>query len=404
MRSITIHFGEAERQRKRRQRRGAAVGLIVLGAVGFATLAGRPAPVVLKPDSTATIVTTTRTVSTTTTQATATTDITATTDTTATTVTVPPPVAATLAAQPRRLVFTQRKDGGVPAAQFIHVANTGDEPLGLGRPATRSTSFRVTADCPPKLAKHEACVVAALFDPTVAGNASDTLTIKSGGGTALIDLIGTATPPPAIELQPVDFGRQLLGVTGEAHGIRLTNSRGMPLAIGAVTVPLPFHLITDRCSGTRLLSGAACDLLVDFDPAAAATYDVELLITAADRSLAARAALHGIGISALVIKLPPVKLIIEPRRIDFAGPVPRSKPIMVRNPGPRPANITDVVLSPSAGEFEIKTNCRGTLVPNAECRIDIYLTAFNFKGGAANVIVKYDGTEDSAGVMAHQKE
>jgi len=388
MQSITIEFGEPDDRRRRKQKRGGAALLLIIGAAAAVIWASAPKPVVPAvvptppPPATQTGAGWQR-------------------DSeepppSPNERAVTPPVPATLAVQPRQLAF-QLQNGAVPAAQFIRVRNSGASPLAFRGVTTGSTRFRSSTDCPTELAANESCAVAVVFDPTPGRNATDTLTIRSDAGTAQIRLSGAAPPLPPFELPLVEFDPRIVGAGGEPRTVRLTNSRLNPLASGPARAGAPFRIVKDGCQGVVLQSGGGCDLVVDFDPPAVAAYTSELRIAGSDGSLIARAPLRGSG--AKVTPPPaPVKLDIEPRRLDFRTLLPHSRRITVSNPNSRAVKITDVSIVPKV--FDVTTDCLAKpLEPNGRCTITV--SRRMVVGAAiANVIVRYDGGEEIAGVSA----
>src|SRR5436305_202851 len=280
MREIRIHFAPPdEDSRRRNQKRGAAGGLLFLGAILTAAWAGRP-PKPSPPPPPPIVIEKTVTVF-----------QTATTATTATTAPTPP-LPARLLVAPAQLVFAQPDDGSTPPPQLLRVRNSGELPLALSPPAARGRSFRVSNDCPPQLAKGESCGVAVSFDAAVAGSARDRLTIRGSSGATEIPLSGTARTWPAVELQPLDFGRQIIGSHAEPRTLRVTNSAPSPIAIGTISIPSPFHTVSDHCTAARLLPGGTCDVVIDFDPTAVGAFDHEIAIPCRTSGVVARAAIR----------------------------------------------------------------------------------------------------------------
>lgn len=388
MPSITIELGEPDDQRRRKQKRGGAALIVIIGAVAAMIWASAPKPVepVVVPPTTSSA---------------------AQTDTVwqrdseeppppPIEPAITPPAPATLTVQPRQLAF-QPQNGAVPAAQFIRVRNGGQSPLAFRGATTGSTRFRPSTDCPPQLAADESCAVAVVFDPTPGRNATDTLTIRSDAGNAQIRLTGAAPTLPPVELPPIEFDPRIVGAGGAPRTVRLTNPRLNALASGPARVGAPFRIVKDGCQGVVLPSGGGCDLVIDFDPPAVATYTGELRVAGTDGSLIARAPVRGSG-TTKVTPPAPVKLDIEPRRLDFSTLLPHSKRITVSNPSSRAVKITDVSIVPNA--FDVTTDCLAKpLEPNARCSITV--SRRTVVGAAtANVIVRYEGGEEIAGVSA----
>lgn len=387
MPSITIELGEPDDQRRRKQKRGGAL-VVVIGAAAAVIWASAPKPVepVVVPPATPPATQT---------------------DTgwqrdseepppPPIEPAVTPPAPATLTVQPRQLAF-QPQNGAVPAAQFIRVRNSGQSPLAFRGATTGSARFRPSTDCPPQLAADESCAVAIVFDPTPGRNATDTLTIRSDAGNAQIRLTGAAPTLPPVELPPIEFDPRIVGAGGEPRTVHLANPRLNALASGPARVGAPFRIVKDGCQGVVLPSGGGCDLVVDFDPPAVATYTGELRIAGPDGSLIARAPLRGTG-TKITPPLAPVKLDIEPRRLDFSTLLPHSKRITVSNPSSRAVKITDVSIVPKV--FDVTTDClEKPLEPNGRCSITV--SRRMVVGAAiASVIVRYDGGEEIAGVSA----
>jgi len=363
----------------RRRKSGAAVLLIGLGLLFFAGWKSEPR-----------VVTETVTV----TQTVAVSQTTSTTSTTSTQ--PPPPTPPQLTVNRTELRFTQA------VVQLVRLTNLGDEPLTVARPAGGNASFPLSSDCSAPLAKNASCAIAVAFDPAVTGSSRGTIRINSNGGTATIALVGEARPLPAIELQPIDFGKRLVGSSGETHTLRLSNSGAAPLAVRAAMTHSPFNVVRDGCEGMRLAAGGGCDVVVDFDPTAAGPQRDELRIDSPSGALIAHSALSGYAYVEV-----PVKLVLTPPQVDIpALERRRVQTIAVSNPGPRTAVIRDVKLVPNDGTFRIKDTCSGkTLAPNAPpCRIDVILAGPVLHGAAIRkVVVTYDGGSESADVIVHEQ-
>jgi len=378
MRRITVRFPQVGEDERRKRKRGASAALLMVVALLGASWASAPPPAPPKP------VVITQTV-----------PAAVTTTAPATVASAPPALTpAQLVVTPLDLAF-----GPMPAPQMVRVSNGGDLPLPLGTPSTRGKSFRVSSDCPPELAKNESCGVAVVFDAAVAGSARDTLTI----GSARIPLAGTAPPRPPVDLQPLDFGQRAVGARGEPQAIRLSNFSAASMSIGKVEVPRPFRVLKDACSGAQLPPSGVCDVHVGFEPASASTYEAELRVVGRRNELIARAALRGVAVAAPRIvqpaNLPPVKLDIDPRQLDFGRIVSRKKTVTITNPGLRAVRISDVTLEP-AGVFNVESQCRGVVLqPGQHCTVSVSVRLFH-GAAAARIVVHYDGGSESAGISA----
>jgi len=256
MRRITVTVGGIAEQPRRQSRQGGGAALIALAiivaALSLKPQAGTPPR----------------------------------TDTTTATALTP----ASLSIDQKELRFS------APAAQIIRLTNSGDALLTIQPPVVIGAAFHVSSDCNAPLDRTASCAITVSLDPNAGGNSTGELRITSNGGSATVALISNASPAAPIELQPLNFGRRVLGTAGDPAVVHFTNSALAALTLVNASTATPFSIVKDDCA-TTIESGVACDVAVSFDPAAAGPQTGDLRIVTTDGRLVAHAALSGEAIA-----------------------------------------------------------------------------------------------------------
>lgn len=214
-----------------------------------------------------------------------------------------------------------------------------------------------------------------------------------------------ATPP-----------RLLFGPTPAPQIVRVSNGGDLPLVLGAPSIRGKSFRLSSDCPA-ELAKNETCGVAVVFDASVAGSARDTLTIGSAQISLAGTApppprppveirppdlGHHDVPVPPEIVQpstLPPIRLDIEPKQLDFGRVVPRTKTIVVSNPGPRAVRVSDVTLEP-LGVFKVESQCRGVVLqPNQRCTVSVSVPPFH-GAAAGRIIVHYDGGSESAGVSA----
>lgn len=357
MRRITVSLKGIEESQRRQQSRPGAGALLLIAFAFVAVASWKATPERTgQPPAKSDTATVTDTVTTSGTSTTATDTVT--TSGTSTT-TSPPLTPAALGVDQRELRFT------APGTQVIQLTNTGEESLTI-QPAEVTGSFRVTSDCSAPLGRNQSCRVSVALDPTADASSKGELRINSNGGSATITLIASVSPTPAVELQPVNFGRRLLGTAGKPISVRYTNPGPMALSLGAPSTDgPPFRVAQDNCRGMRINPGNRCEVILSFDPNRAGPQTGALRISTADGRLVARAVLSGEAAT-------PLSRPINLQEVSFVrvavGTDAKPRAVRLANDTPGPLSVGGAVTDPP---FKVVLDeCRKTqLAPGAGCNV-----------------------------------
>ena len=142
-----------------------------------------------------------------------------------------------------------------------------------------SHDFALTEDrcSAARLSAGETCAIGVTFEPTKPGTHSALLLVRSGAGSAplQVTLTGIAEPPPdklsAGLPETLDFGQVRAGSTAtRTLSLEVTSTGATPLVVGAAWLSdsesSPFRIVRDGCADAQLLSGQSCALALSFEP------------------------------------------------------------------------------------------------------------------------------------------
>ncbi len=165
-----------------------------------------------------------------------------------------------------RVDFGTVRLGSTSTAATIHYANIGATAASITG-IVSSEGFPVSHDCGASLAASSSCSIRVSFAPAVTGPQGGMLVVtdNAGGSPRTVQLSGTGSSPQlAVSANQVDFGGQLLGASGAAKPVTVTNSGNAELAISSIAASGDFSHTND--CGTLLPAGATCTVQVRFTP------------------------------------------------------------------------------------------------------------------------------------------
>jgi hypothetical protein len=224
---------------------------------------------------------------------------------------------------------------GIPISQTIWLQNIGGgSATSLGDGGTLSGMFSYAGNkypggggtCGASLAAGASCSVVVTFKPSGSGNASSNLTLDYAGGTATLQLTGTATTSALVVVgtysgqtspsnQPYDFGTWGTATSQTFYLINVGANAASNLADGA-TLAAPFSYTggggfpgaNGTCSSsTPLASGASCTIQITFTPSGSGPASSQLTIAYKDGTspLSASLGLQGTSTTAAVLAITP---------------------------------------------------------------------------------------------------
>jgi hypothetical protein len=389
VREITIDVGEyVDDERRRRRRSGIVAGVAVIAAL---LVIAKPQPKPAPPPPTPTPQPKTeptppkRPV-------------------TPTTSPAPPPAPAHLAPLPQALTFAPLTAGTTSPTKLVRIRNDGDEPLPLAGVAGRGDAFHVIHDCPQQLAKNESCSAAIVFAPAAAGAQRGQLTVRAGGGAAAVALSGTARPNPPLDLGVLDFGSATAGTKRPPHALRFANGHAADVVVAKTNLSGgAFAVAADHCAGARVPPGGTCDVTLALTATDAGAFKAKIELLDAQNDIVAFAALAAETTPVRVVEVPPARIDITPRQLDFTQRFRRTKQeVILTNRGGRATTVTvEANGAPFGFVIDLKA-CNGkTLAPGDAC--SIWVTALPIaydRASLMRILVTYDGHTEGAAVQA----
>ncbi len=273
---------------------------------------------------------------------------------------------------PAALNFADQQVGTTSAPQTVTITNTGGANLVFSSISVNDNDFTVgnntCATGGDGLVPGASCTVSVIFQPTVMGSYTVTLTLTDNAADSpqAVALSGTAFAPVAsLSSASLSFGDQLLHTASSAQIVTLSNSGTAALAISSITAAGDFAE-TNTC-GSTLAVGANCAISVIFTPTVtgARTGTLTLTDNAADSPQAV--ALSGTGI-APVASLSSASLDFGDQLLHTAS---SAQIVTLSNPGTAALAISSIT---AAGDFAETNTCGSTLAVGANCAISVIFT------------------------------
>lgn len=189
---------------------------------------------------------------------------------------------ATDSIAPLALSFATQPLGTSSVLQRVTLTNAGDAALMLITARTTGDFIAVNS-CGNSLAGHTSCSIGVIFQPTVLGPATGSLTISDQYRAQSVTLSGTGVAPPGVSLSPLfsmSFPATGVGLTSLPQTVTLTNNGGVTLMISTIAISGDFAIVpgSNHC-GDSLAVGAACTMQIVFRPTAGGMRQGTLAIT-----------------------------------------------------------------------------------------------------------------------------
>jgi len=301
------------------------------------------------------------------------------------------PIASTVT--PGSLLFLQQPMNVPSTAKTITVKNTSIDPTQFLSVTSLSTTgdFQVSGNtCTQLIAASDFCTVDVIFDPTLPGTRTGTLTI-AGNGTVMpftVALSGSAgatatlcagkcVAPPAPPAA-LSFTGTNVGTTSAANTVTLTNQSNFALnvhnvAIGGVAAS-EFSQ-TNNC-GTSVSPNGTCTISVSFMPASTGNQNATLTV-ASDAALSPQSvSIIGVGTAPLVTftSTPPMinsTLNFGSQPLNGAS---TALSIKLTNSGSGPLNIPVggiTIAGAVPGDFSQSNTCGTQVAAGTSCTISV---------------------------------
>jgi Abnormal spindle-like microcephaly-assoc'd, ASPM-SPD-2-Hydin len=210
------------------------------------------------------------------------------------------PAPGSLAANPASVSFGNVKVGSNQTVP-VKVTNTGGVSVTVSSATTTGSGFSFTGpNLPLTLGAGQATTFNAVFAPTVAGNATGSLTVNSNANnpTLSIPLSGTGvaqgqlTPNPA----SLSFGNVVVG-SNKSLTETLTNSGGASLTISAASASGAGFSLSGLTLPLTLNAGQSTSFSVKFAPAVAGAVSGKVTITSDGSNSTLSIPLSGTGVT-----------------------------------------------------------------------------------------------------------
>ena len=312
---------------------------------------------------------------------------------------VQPAVTLSLAS----LAFGNQLVGTTSPAQTVTLTNSGTSVLtfsGITITGAHSTDFAQTNTCGANLAAGANCTISVTFTPTTTGTRTGAVSITDDapGSPHVVSLSGTGVAP-AVGLSPATliFGSQVVGTTGAAQSVTVTNTGTSDLNFTSFTASGDFAVegATTPCVvSTPLAPSASCAVGVTFTPTATGTRSGNLsFVSNAGTSVVT---LSGTGTA------PGVSL--TPSSLTFGGQVVGTtsavQSVTLANTGTSALTISAISLS---GEFALdsSTTCSTStpVAASASCTISVTFTP-TITGTRTGLVTISDDAPSSPQVVA----
>jgi hypothetical protein len=202
-----------------------------------------------------------------------------------------------LSSQPQ--TFTVTNSGGTASGILSVVKNDSTSSVG------GAAQFTYTTTCAAALAPNATCQVVVTFSPTLAGNASATITATDGTVSSTPHtIVGTALSRPGLGITgcAAAFADTVVGQTSAPQTCVVKNDAGSSQGTGALTASATgdFAITTNNCAAS-LAPGLSCTLSVVFKPTVKGARTGTIAVAGANGA-AANANLSGNGLGVVEIQ------------------------------------------------------------------------------------------------------
>ncbi len=280
------------------------------------------------------------------------------------------------------LTFATQNVGSSSAAQTLTLTNTGSSALYL--PVVNvGGDFARTTTCGITLAAGANCSISVSFTPTATGTRSGALAIVVNNVMVLSAALSGNSVGPLVALSSsaLSFAAQNLGSTSTAQGVTLVNSGNVPLNLASITASGDYAF-SHNCDSS-LGVGSFCSLSITFAPTATGVRSGSITLVDDAYNSPQSITLTGSGQGAFVTLSASSKTFTE----QGVGATSAEQTVTLSNSGGALLNIASIVAS---GDFAQTNNCGATLVPGANCFINISFTPTLPGARSGSVVITTD--------------
>jgi hypothetical protein len=192
---------------------------------------------------------------------------------------ISPTDAPATALNPALVSFPAQAVGTSSTPQWVTIFDMGSAALTVSN-ATVTGDFSIQNNCTTVSPAGGTCTVDITFSPTNAATQNGTLTItdNSAGSPRTVQLVGQGAAAAAtLSASSLSFPSQVVGTTGSAQGITLTNGGLLPLQVSHIQATGAFSE-TNTC-GNSVGAGQSCAVSVTFTPTASGVASGTLTFT-----------------------------------------------------------------------------------------------------------------------------
>jgi hypothetical protein len=290
-------------------------------------------------------------------------------------------------ASPASLEFGDQTVGTTSTPQTITFTNLNPSALRIYSIGTGSNDFSETNNCGKSLPAHGSCQIQVTFSPQSTGDRSASLNVAYQGlvSPLAVPLHGIGvTTTASLTPSSLNFPTQPIGTTSSPQPATLTNTGTGAVTISSISTKGPFTQTND-CPAS-LLSGAKCDIFVQFAPhgkgAAKGTLSVSDDATGSPQTVS----LSGVG---TVVTFSPVGVNFGDQRVGSSSP---PVPVKLFNKGRTTLSITQITITgANSGDFAQKNNCGQSVPAHGHCIITVKFTPTATGQRSGSVSVTDDG-------------
>ena len=279
-------------------------------------------------------------------------------------------VPATATLSTNSITFASQQVGTTSSPRNITLTNSGDVPLAITGITSSSIDFPESNTCSSALAARSSCTITVSFSPSTPGLRTGSVTLIDANGTQSIALTGQGLSAPGVTLTPanLNFGTVLIGTTGAAQTLLLTNNGGTDLNIASALVSASFTIASTTC-GATLTAGATCTYSLTFTPPASGAYTGSFTLTDNAASSPQVVLLAGTGTT-------PASLTFSAASLSFpstaTGSTSAPQTLTLSNTGGLPVTLSGINVS---ANFSISSNtCGSNLAAGAACVVGVIFT------------------------------
>lgn len=273
--------------------------------------------------------------------------------------------SAPVTLSPTSLSFNSVVAGGTSTARTVTLTNRETATLNFTSIAVSDGFAIATNTCGTSIAGGASCMVGITFSPTAIGSVSGTLTFTDDAGNSpqTASLTGNGSAPVTLSSSSLTFNSVVIGSTGSARTVTLTNHQTIALNFSSIAVSDGFAIASNTC-GASIAGGASCTVAVTFSPTATGAITGFLTFTDDAGNSPQTVSLGGSGsapveFSSSILNLGTVTV----------GATSAARTITVTNRESGPLTFASVVAS--AG-FAVDSNtCTGSLAAGAKCTVGV---------------------------------